>query len=145
MSRLLFGSSNVYRNFSSSTIGQDLGLSLVQCTKKAVLDAHVATLGTVATGSLVVTSVLENFVTDACRDLADGEIDLFGNQQITAHVETLATLIRGSPDSVALVSPLLPRSVPGGLFAKVESINTRLVISLDFFQYALRYILSDFF
>jgi hypothetical protein len=113
MSRLLFGSSNVYRNFSKSSIGQDLGLTLVNCTKKTVFDARLATLGRPGAGSLFVTSVLENFVAEACLDLAAGEIDLFGNQQITAHVESLAALIRDSPDSVGLISPLVSRTVPG--------------------------------
>jgi hypothetical protein len=113
MSRILYGSSNVYRNFARSNLGTDLGFSLVECTRKSVFDAHLVTLGSLPSGSLIVTTVLENFVTDICRDVKEDAVSLFGKQQITAHVEALAALIRDSPDSVALVSPLLGRKVPG--------------------------------
>jgi hypothetical protein len=62
MSRILYGSSNVYRNFSRSTLVADHGLVLVDCTKKALFDTHLASLGTLSSGSLIVTSVLENFI-----------------------------------------------------------------------------------
>jgi hypothetical protein len=121
MSRLLYGSSNVYRHFNGSTLGTELGLSLVECTKKTVFDAHVATLGTLGTGSLIVTSVLENFVCDVCTGLSLAEVSLFACQTITTHVEALAAIVRDSPDSSAFVSPLLCRRVPGALrFKKIK-------------------------
>lgn len=113
MSRLLYGSSNVYRNFSRSTLGSDLGLVLVECTKKAVFDAHTTSLGKLGSGSIIVTSVLENFISDVCRDLKDEQVGLFANQQITAHVEAVGALVRDSPDSLVLISPLLFRKTPG--------------------------------
>jgi hypothetical protein len=113
MSRLLYGSSNVYRNFARSTLGSDHGLVLVECTKKIIFDTHLASQGTLAPGSLLVTSVLENFISDACRDLEAAEAPLFANQQVTAHVESLATKLRGSQNSIAIISPLLRRRVPG--------------------------------
>ncbi len=113
MSRVLYGSSNVYRHFAKATIGKDLGLSLVQCTKKTVFDTHLASLGVLPAGSLIVTSVLENFVVDLCRDLDPAEVGLFANQLITSHVETLAALVRDSQDSLVVVSPLLRRNTPG--------------------------------
>lgn len=112
MHRILYGSSNVYRHFARSTLSADHQLSLVQCTKKTVFDAHVASLGTLATGSVVVTSVLENFVVEVCRDLEETEVGLFANQQITAHVEALANLARDAPDSCVCISPLLVRLTP---------------------------------
>ncbi len=115
MSKFLYGSSNVYRNFKRSSIGLDLGLTLVECTRKVVFDSHTASLGPLPSGSLIVTSVLENFVSDFCRDLDVGKVELFANQQITAHVETVAALIRDSPDSIAFISPLLRRRVPGDI------------------------------
>ena len=111
MSRLFYGSSNVYRHYSRAAHGIDL--TLVECTKKAVFDAHVTTLGKLGSGSLIVTSVLENFVADGCRGLDAGEVLLFANQQITAHVETLADLLRESPESAIFVVPLLNRKEPG--------------------------------
>jgi hypothetical protein len=128
MSRFLYGSSNVYRNFSRSSIGADHGLSLVECTKKAVFDAHISTLK-ISSGSLIVTAVLENFVMDACRGLRDEQVVLFSNQQITAHLETLANLVRDVPDAVALVSPLLHRRVPGW-FRIYEKRTERIYFSL---------------
>jgi hypothetical protein len=113
MSRLIYGSSNVYRNFSRGTLGKDLGLTLVRCTKKAVFDSHVASIGELEPNSLIVTSVLANFVVDVCRDLNDEEVVLFANQQITAHVEALANLVRDSSGSLAFVVPLLSRRDPG--------------------------------
>ena len=117
MSRLFYGSSNVYRHYRhyriSSRSGHGIDLSLVECTKKAVFDAHVITLGVLQPQSLIVLSVLENFISDACRGLDDSEVDLFANHQITAHVETITDLLRASPTSVAYVVPLLDRSVPG--------------------------------
>ena len=113
MSWLLFGSSNVYRNIQRSSIATDLKLSLVECTRKVVFDTHLAGLGKLADNSLIVTSVLENFVSDACRGLSAEEVGLFACQEITAHLETLASALRASPTSLGFVSPLLFRSVPG--------------------------------
>jgi hypothetical protein len=118
MSRVLYGSSNVYRNFSRSTIGKDLNLTLVECTRKAVFDAHLGTLGPLKAGSLLVTSVLENFVSDVCLGLQVEQVELFANQQITAHVESLATIVQGSPSSLVMISPLLLRSSPGEFFVR---------------------------
>ena len=112
MSRILYGSSNVYRNFSRSTLAADHGLVLVECTKKALFDTHLASLGTLTSGSLVVTSVLENFIMEVCRDLEPSEANLFARQQITAHVEAVASAVRDVADGVAVVSSLLHRQVP---------------------------------
>ena len=112
MSRILYGSSNVYRNFSRSTLAADHGLVLVECTKKALFDTHLASLGTLTSGSLVVMSVLENFIMEVCRDLEPSEANLFARQQITTHVEAVTSAVRDVADSVAVVSSLLHRRVP---------------------------------
>ncbi len=117
MSKLIYGSSNVYRNFSRSPFPAR-GYCLVECTKKTVFDAHLATVGKISPNSVIVTSVLENFVADACRDLAVEETGLFANQQITTHVEAIANLIRDVPSASAFILPLLFRSVPGEFFMK---------------------------
>jgi hypothetical protein len=115
MSQLFYGSSNVYRNYTRFVSAGGLGpeVELIECTKKAVFDAHLQSVGQLAPGSLLLTSVLENFISDACRDLEEAEIDLFANQQISAHVETLADLLQGSPDSFGAISPPIQRIVPG--------------------------------
>ncbi len=113
MSCLFYGSSNVYRHFTCSSLGTDLGLTLVQCTKKTVFDAHVASLSGQAPPSLIGSSVLENFIADVCCDLDEAEAQLFSNQLITAHEETLSALVSSHPDSVVYLVPLLCRLVPG--------------------------------
>jgi hypothetical protein len=115
MSRLLYGSSNVYRHFGRH--GHGIELSLVECTKKAVFDSHLVSLGKLEAGSLIVTSVLANFIAHACRGLEVAEVALFGNQQITAHVESLADLLRDSPESAAYVVPILDRKNPGMFYS----------------------------
>ena len=107
MANLLFGSSNVYRNYeraigSGCFSGRDL--QLVQCTKKASFDAHLVTL---TSASLIVTSVLENFITDVCRGLRDDEIQLFAHQQVTAHVEDLFKVSERLPGLNVLIMPPL--------------------------------------
>ncbi len=113
MSRLLYGSSNVYRHYSRATPGLGLGLSLVECTRRTVFDAHLATLGQLESGSFLVTSVLENFIVDACVGLTSEEVLLFGNQQITAHVEALASLLRNRVNVAAAIVPPIFRLIPG--------------------------------
>ena len=107
----------MYRNYSRP--GHGIDLSLVQCTQKAVFDAHLTSLGTIGSGSLIVTSVLENFVSTACFGLEDAEVDLFANQQITAHVESLADVMRASPDSSGHIVPFFDRIVPGSFCCHV--------------------------
>jgi hypothetical protein len=113
MSRILYGSSNVYRYYPPANGASGLDLKLVQCTKKTVFDAHLGSLGPLEPGSVLVTSVLANFISDACQDLESSKVSFFGNQQITAHVESLASVLRGRPDVQAFVVPPLYRLVPG--------------------------------
>ncbi len=103
----------MYRHYSRAQPGLGLDLSLVECTKKAVFDAHISTLGKLGNGSLIVTSVLANFVVDGCRELGQEEINLFARQQITAHAESLETLLRESPDAFCMIMPPLRRNIPG--------------------------------
>jgi hypothetical protein len=112
MSRLLYGSSNVYRNYSRSLFPKS-GFTLVECTRKVVFDAHIASLGKLDVNSLIVTSVLENFVSDACRDLAADQAEFFARQQVTVHVDALSDLVRENPTTTVFISPLLARNVPG--------------------------------
>lgn len=113
MSRFLYGSSNVYRHYSRASPGLGFDLTLVECTKKAVFDAHLLSLGKTGPGTLLVTSVLANFIVDACRGLEDSEAALFANQQITAHVDSLSSLIRENSEAICIVFPPLRRVVPG--------------------------------
>ena len=112
MANFFYGSSNVYRSFTRAVssgcfTGRDLQLD--QCTKKAVLDAHLATL---TSGNLIVTSVLENFITEVCCGIPDDEIQLFAHQQITAHVDTLLSLVNRLPAVNVIICPPIFRSDP---------------------------------
>jgi hypothetical protein len=112
MANYLFGSSNVYRNFSRAIEKKVLSghdLQLVNCTKKAVFDSRLATL---PSANLVVVSVLENFIVDVCKDVPEEEVRLFAHQQVTAHVESLFGLITRFPDATVIIVPPLFRSVP---------------------------------
>ena len=112
MSNFLIGSSNVYRHFTRALglglfAGRDL--QLVKCTQKAVLDSHLATL---SSASLVVCSVLENFIVDVCSDVSDDEVQLFARQQITAFVEQLSGLVSRLPEVNVIIVPPKFRSNP---------------------------------
>jgi hypothetical protein len=113
MSRLFYGSSNVYRFYPSLREELGLNLDLVQCTKKTVFDAHISSLSSPQSGSVIVTSVLANLIVDACAGLAEGAVTLFANQQITAHLEALSNLLEGNDGSHIFVVPPLLRIVPG--------------------------------
>ncbi len=98
MANILYGSSNIYRHYSRMVeagcfTGRDL--LLVKCTKKTVFDASLATL---TSASLVVTSVLSNFIVDVCSGVPDDEVQLFAHQQVTAHVEALSGLLTRVPE-----------------------------------------------
>jgi len=139
MSNILYGSSNVYRNFTRATDSRrfsGLDLQLVRCTKKTVFDSHLAGL---QSARLIVTSVLENFITDVCIGVPDGELQLFAHQQLTAHVETLLDFVTRVSDVVVLICPPMYRSEPswfgpylpdflGFLASEVSRINHQRII-----------------
>lgn len=112
MANFLFGSSNIYRHFTravSSGCFSGRDMQLVNCTKKAIHDASLATM---TSATLVVTSVLENFISDICIGVPDDEIQLFAHQQITAHVDALHGLVSRLPDVAVLIVPPIYRSTP---------------------------------
>lgn len=112
MSNIFYGSSNIYRNFDravSSGLFSGRNFHLVKCTKKAVFDSH---LMSVKSADLVVTSVLENFITEVCTGVPDAEIQLFARQQLTAHVESLFELVTRVPEVSVVICPPMFRSTP---------------------------------
>ena len=128
MANILYGSSNIYRNFKRNVekgLFTAPELKLVNCTRKTVLDAHVATLEVL---NLMVTCVLPNFIVDVCDGVPDSEVDLFAKQQVTGHVETLLTLSQKFQTANFVVVPPIFRSDPGwfgphlpGLLAHLSS------------------------
>ena len=112
MANFLFGSSNIYRNFAravSSGCFSGRDMQLVHCTKKTILDASLATM---TSATLVITSVLENFISEVCLGVPDDEIQHFAHQQITAHVDALLDLSLRLPDVIVLIVPPSYRSNP---------------------------------
>jgi hypothetical protein len=112
MESLLIGSSNVYRHFDraiASGLFSGRGLQLVRCTKKAVFDSQLASL---TSASLVISSVLENFIADGCSGVPDDEVLLFGRQQITAHVESVLSFVSRVPDVNVIICPPMFRTKP---------------------------------
>jgi len=123
MANILFGSSNVYRNYAKaleSGLFSGRDFRLVRCTKKTVFDAHLAEL---TSASLVVTSVLENFISEVCKGVPDDEVLLFAHQQITAHVEALHQLVVRLPEVTVVVCPPMYRSVPSWFGSYLPAFN----------------------
>lgn len=81
----------------------------MRCTKKTVLDSHLATL---SSADLIVTSVLENFITDVCNGVAEDEVQLFARQQLTAHVDSLSDLVHRLSSLTVMICPPMYRSTP---------------------------------
>jgi hypothetical protein len=100
----------VYRHFDRSVAsGCFSGFRLIRCTKKDVFDAHLVTISSAKT---IVTSVLENFITEICSGVPDEEVQLFAHQQITAHVEALSALTSRLPEVSVTICPPMFRSTP---------------------------------
>jgi len=74
-----------------------------------VLDAHLLT---VESAGLVITSVLANFIVKICSGVTEEEVPLFANQQITAHVDSLLSLVNRIPSVNVIIVPPLFRSSP---------------------------------
>lgn len=130
MSNFLYGSSNVYRHYKSSLEKGLFGaqpLKLVQCTKKTVLDAHVSSLPSL---DLMVTSVLGNFIVDACEGVPDAEVPHFANQQITAHVEAIQAASLTFPEANFIVVPPFYRSVPSWFGPHLPGMLTHLTAEI---------------
>ncbi len=69
----------------------------------------VSTLSTLPPPQILVTSVLSNFLCDAC---VGDDILSSANREITEHVEALNTFSASNPEVSISVAPPLPRSVP---------------------------------
>ncbi len=102
----------MYRNFTRA-LGQGMfagrELTLIQCTKKTVLDAHLATL---KSADLIVVSVLENFIVNVCAGVTEEEVHLFGRQQITSVVEDLLHFAQRVPEVSIVIVPPMFRTTP---------------------------------
>ena len=103
---------------SLSTVGRTY--TLINCTKKAVFDSTLPTLSDVR---ILVTSVLSNFINDAC---VGDDFSRDAHREITDHVETLHRYSLTSPSTRIVVAPPLPRSVPDWFLAYLPGFTSFL-------------------
>ena len=127
----LYGSSNVYRFYQSAVVrglSTLSSLELVECTRQTVFETHTSEL---VSPKFIVTSVLENFVCDACSgDIGEG-FGLFGNQAITRHVDVLTDLIKKWPGLVVFIVPPFLRSRPEWFAAHLSQFSEFLTSEID--------------
>ncbi len=78
----------------------------MSCTKRAVFESTLPTLSSV---KLLATSVLSNFICDACTG---DDLSVRSHREITDHVETLHRYSLSNPSTNIVIAPPLPRLVP---------------------------------
>ncbi len=79
---------------------------MISCTKRAVFNSSLHTLNDVR---VLITSVLSNFICDACTG---DDILTVANRVLTEHVEALDRFSKTNPGSRVAIAPPLPRSCP---------------------------------
>ena len=94
--------------------------SVIDCTKRAVFESTLPTLTGV---NVLVTSVLSNFISDACTG---DNILAPANKEITDHVEALHQYSLGYPEVRIVVAPPLPRSSPDWFLAYLPGFSSFL-------------------
>jgi len=82
---------------------------LIECTRKSVF---TTTLPTLDSPSIIVTSVLGNFICDAGLTATPQDLIAVTKFELTEHVQTLHSYISERPLSRAVIVPPLPRQVP---------------------------------
>ena len=82
---------------------------MISCTKRAVFESSLSRLDGV---SILVTSVLSNFLSEACTAADPSRLVEVANSELSAHVLSLAAYLRSHPQTRAIVVPPLPRMVP---------------------------------
>jgi hypothetical protein len=96
--------------------------SVIPCTKRTVFESSLPALQGV---SLVVTSVLSNFICDACTDpshLVDA-----ANAELQRHVTSLFQFLGLHPEVNVVIVPPLPRLVPDWFNSYLPCFTTYLV------------------
>lgn len=82
---------------------------VIPCTKRAVLDASLPTL---SNPSLIVSSVLSNFLCDACSAVDLSQLVEAANSEISLHVRTLHGFLLANPQTRCVIVPPLARQTP---------------------------------
>ena len=83
---------------------------VVSCTKLAVFDSSLALLSNV---SILVTSVLSNFLCGACDAVDPDQLVEAANATLSAHVLSLVAYMGTHPQTRVAIVPPLPRLTPG--------------------------------
>jgi len=81
---------------------------LIHCTKKVVFES---TLPSLSSASIIVTSVLANFICDAAALSPDRILDM-ANAELSSHVQTLVNFSMAHPDVQIAIVPPLARATP---------------------------------
>ena len=107
MSRLLIGSSNVYRNYSPKIFPRYKHFDMVKCTR---IEQFMARMGCLDTGvEEIIISVMENFLSDAIEK--EQSMEKFGetiDQTIKQYLGTINEAVKKLPlTKFAIVKPTL--------------------------------------
>ena len=97
---------------------------VISCTKRAVFDSSLPSLSGV---SILVTSVLSNFLQDACEAVDSSRLMEAANSEISLHVASLVTYLKSHPRTRAVIVPPLPRLSPMWFNAYLPCFTTYLV------------------
>jgi len=85
---------------------------VIPCTKRAIFETTLSSPGSLPDASLIITSVLSNFICDACSTVAPERLLDVANLELTQHVQALLTYCQSNPSAKVVVVPPLARSVP---------------------------------
>lgn len=113
--------------------------SVIPCTKRAVFESSLPALQGV---SLVVTSVLSNFICDACTD--PSHIVDAANAELQRHVTSLFQLLGRHPEMNVVIVPPLPRLVPDWFNSYLPCFTTYLVSAVSRCQSSRLQVMAPF-
>ena len=94
--------------------------------------------------SILVTSVLSNFLQDACEAVDSAQLLEAANSEISLHVSSLATYLRSNPLTRAVIVPPLPRLTPEWFNAYLPCFTTFLVSEVSKFSSGQIRVLAPF-
>jgi hypothetical protein len=115
MNRVLIGSSNVYKFYTPDSFKDHNPYIMTRCTRSSTLEANLLEI---EKGSIVVISVLENFIQDAVVDSGLTEADAIADASTGVVVETA---IRKALDTINAAA--LRTAEDGNKYFLVEPIN----------------------
>lgn len=97
---------------------------VVHCTRRAVFESSLPLLND---AKLIVTSVLSNFLCDACGSADPSQLVEAANAELSSHVRTLVSYLRAHRQARAVIVPPLPRLDPDWFNAYLPCFTTFLL------------------